>query len=72
LNSVYGSWIEDFLRILRQGAGVFACSAKIKFPDLFKNSKDSYPQAKRDHHNTNAGIKISLFIAKIPYIPITY
>jgi hypothetical protein len=39
LNSVYGSRIEDFLWILCQGAGVFACSAKIKFPNLFKNSK---------------------------------
>jgi hypothetical protein len=36
LNSVYGSRIEDFLRILCQGAGVFACSAKIKFPNSFK------------------------------------
>jgi hypothetical protein len=28
LNSVYGSRVEDFLRILCQGVGVFACSAK--------------------------------------------
>jgi hypothetical protein len=39
LNSAYGSRIEDFLRILCQGAGVFACSAKIKFPNSFENSK---------------------------------
>jgi hypothetical protein len=39
LNSVYGSRIEDFLWILCQGAGVFACSAKRKFPNSFKNSK---------------------------------
>jgi hypothetical protein len=39
LNSDYGSRIKDFLRILCQGAGVFACSAKIKFPNSFKNSK---------------------------------
>jgi hypothetical protein len=39
LNGVYGSRIEDFLRILCQGAGVFACSAKKKFPNSFKNSK---------------------------------
>jgi hypothetical protein len=39
LNSVYGSRIEDFLRILCQGAGVFACSAKRKFLNSFKNSK---------------------------------
>jgi hypothetical protein len=71
LNSVYGSRIEDFLRILCQGAGVFARSAKIKFPNSFKNSKDSHPRAKRDHHNTNAGIKISLFVAEIPNIPST-
>jgi hypothetical protein len=39
LNSAYGSRIEDFLRILCQGARVFACLAKRKFPNLFKNSK---------------------------------
>jgi hypothetical protein len=39
LNSVYGSGIEDFLWILCHGAGVFACSAKVKFPNSFKNSK---------------------------------
>jgi hypothetical protein len=39
LNSVYGSRIEDFLWILCQGAGVFACSTKIKFPNSFKSSK---------------------------------
>jgi hypothetical protein len=39
LNSIYGSRIEDFLQILCQGAGVFACSAKRKFPNSFKNSK---------------------------------
>jgi hypothetical protein len=38
LNSAYGSRIVDFLRILCKGAGVFACSAKIKFPNSFKNS----------------------------------
>jgi hypothetical protein len=30
---------EDFLRILRQGAAVFAYSARVKFPNLFENSK---------------------------------
>jgi hypothetical protein len=39
LNSVYGSRIEDFLRILWQRAGVFACSAKEKFPTWFKSDK---------------------------------
>jgi hypothetical protein len=71
LNSVYGSRIEDFLRVLCQGARLFACSAKIKFPNSFKNSKDSHSQAKGDHHNTNTGVKISLFIAEIPKIPST-
>jgi hypothetical protein len=37
----------------------------------FKNSKDSHPQAKGDDQNTNAKIKISLFIAEIPNIPST-
>jgi hypothetical protein len=39
LNSVYGSQIKDFLRILCQRAGVFACSAKKKLPNSFKDSK---------------------------------
>jgi hypothetical protein len=49
----------------------FLCSAKIKFLNSFKNSKDSHPQAKGDDQNTNAKIKISLFIAEIPNIPST-
>jgi hypothetical protein len=39
LNSVYGSRIEDFLRILCQEAVVFAYSAKIKFPSSSKNGE---------------------------------
>jgi hypothetical protein len=39
LNSVYGSWIEDFLWILRQGAVVFAFSAQVKFPNAFENGE---------------------------------
>jgi hypothetical protein len=39
LNSVYGSRIEDFLRIFCQGAVVFAYSAKIKFPNSSENSE---------------------------------
>jgi hypothetical protein len=39
LNSACGSRIEDFLRILCQGAGVFACLAKRKFPNSFKSSE---------------------------------
>jgi hypothetical protein len=39
LNIVYGSRIEDFLRILRQGAVVFEYSAQVKFPNLFENSE---------------------------------
>jgi hypothetical protein len=39
LNSVYGSQIEDFLRILRQGVVVFACSAQVKFPNAFENDE---------------------------------
>jgi hypothetical protein len=39
LNNVYGSRTEDFLRILRQGAVVFAYSAQVKFLNLFENSK---------------------------------
>jgi hypothetical protein len=71
LNSVYGSRIKDFLRILCQGVGVFACSAKIMFPNSFKNSKDLRSQEKGDHHNAKTEIKISLFIAEIPNIPST-
>jgi hypothetical protein len=39
LDSVYGSRTEDFLRILCQGAVVFAYSAQVKFPNAFKKSK---------------------------------
>jgi hypothetical protein len=71
LNSVHGSWIEDFLWILHQGTGVFACLAKIKFPDSLKKQLGLHAQVKENHHNTNVGIKISLFIAEIPNIPST-
>jgi hypothetical protein len=36
LNSVYGSRIEDLLRILRQGALAFAYSARVKFLNAFE------------------------------------
>jgi hypothetical protein len=39
LNSLYDSRIEDFLRILREGAVVFAYSAQVKFPNSFENSE---------------------------------
>jgi hypothetical protein len=63
--------LRIFCGFCAKGQEFFACSAKIKFPKSFKNSKDSHPQAKGDHHNTNAGIKISLFVAEIPNIPST-
>jgi hypothetical protein len=47
-----------FYGFCAKGQEFFACSAKIKFPNSFKNSKDSHPQVKGDQHNTNAGIKI--------------
>jgi hypothetical protein len=47
LNSAYGSRIEDFLRILCQGAVVFAYSAKIKFPNSFGNSEVRIYKQKR-------------------------
>jgi hypothetical protein len=71
LNSVRDSQIEDFLRILRQGIGVFACSSKIKVPNSLENSKVRMHKSKENHYNTNAGIEISLFIAEIPNIPST-
>jgi hypothetical protein len=33
------SRIEDFLRVWRQGAFIFACSAQAKFPNAFKKNK---------------------------------
>jgi hypothetical protein len=63
--------LRIFCGFCAKGQEFFACSAKIKFPNLLKNSKDSHPQEKGDHHNTNAEIKISLFIAEIPNIPST-
>jgi hypothetical protein len=59
------------MRILCQGARVFACSVKIKFPNSFKNSKVRVHEQKGNHHNTNTEVKISLIIAEIPNIPST-
>jgi hypothetical protein len=56
---------EDFLRILRQGTIVCAYSARIKIPECIQNSKVRMT-FEGNHHNTNAGDKISLFIAEIP------
>jgi hypothetical protein len=39
LNSVYGSRIEDFLWILRQGTVVFAYSARVKVPNSLETVK---------------------------------
>jgi hypothetical protein len=33
------SRIEDFLRILRQGAFIFACSAQVEFPNALEKVK---------------------------------
>jgi hypothetical protein len=64
LNSVYGSRIEDFLRILCQGAVVFAYSAKIKFPNSFENSEVRIYNAERNHHDTSTEIKILYLLPK--------
>jgi hypothetical protein len=50
--------LRIFCGFCAKGHEFFACSAKIKFSNSFKNSKDSHRQAKGDHHNINAGIKI--------------
>jgi hypothetical protein len=63
--------LRIFCGFYAKGQESFACSAKTNFPNSFKNSKDSHSQAKGDHQNTNAGVKISLFIAEIPNIPST-
>jgi hypothetical protein len=63
--------LRVFYGFFAKGQEFFTCSVKIKFPNSFKNNKDSHSQVKGDHHNTNAGIKISLFIAEIPNIPRT-
>jgi hypothetical protein len=71
LNSVYGSRIEDFLRILCQGAGVFACSAKKSSRIRSKTAMIRIHKQKGDHHNASTEVKISLFIAENPNIPST-
>jgi hypothetical protein len=58
--------IEDFLRILRQGTGVCAYSAKIKVPEFVQKTVKFAWQIEGNHHNTSVGDKISLFIAEIP------
>jgi hypothetical protein len=42
------SWLpnKDFMRILRQGAGVCAYSARGKVPEYVQNSENSYAQIK--------------------------
>jgi hypothetical protein len=62
------SWLpnEDFLRILRQGTGVCAYSARIKVPECVQNNKVRMHKIEGNRHNTNAEDKISLFIAEIP------
>jgi hypothetical protein len=62
------SWFpnEDFLWILRQGARICAYSSRVKVPKCVQNSKGSRAQIEGNHHNTNRGDKISLFIAEIP------
>jgi hypothetical protein len=69
LNSVYGSRIEDFLRILCQGGRSFLRGWLRKGFRIC--SKDSHSQAKGNHHNTSTEVKISLFIAEIPNLPST-
>jgi hypothetical protein len=63
--------LRNFCGFCAKRQEFFVCSAKIKFPNSFKNIKDSGPQAKGYHYNANTGIKISLSIAKIPNIPST-
>jgi hypothetical protein len=41
LNSVYGSRIEDFMWILRQGTIVFAYSARVKVPNSLETVKNA-------------------------------
>jgi hypothetical protein len=38
-NSVYGSWFEDFLRILLHGAVAFTYSSQVEVPNSFESSK---------------------------------
>jgi hypothetical protein len=65
LNSVYGSRIEDFLRILCQGAEVFACSAKVKFSNSFRNSKVRVHRQKRIITIQTQNIKFHYLLPKI-------
>jgi hypothetical protein len=59
-------YLSEFLWILHQGARACAYSARIKVPECVQNSKGSHAQIEGNHHNTNAGDKISLLIAEIP------
>jgi hypothetical protein len=63
------SWFpnEDFLRILRQGARVYAYLAKSKVPECVQNSGGSHAQIKGNHHKTNAKDKISYLLPKFQH-----
>jgi hypothetical protein len=57
------SWLpnKDFLRILRQGAGVCVYSARVKVPECVQKSEGPYAQIKGNHHKTNAKIKFHIY-----------
>jgi hypothetical protein len=60
LNSAYGSRIEDFLRILRQGALIFTYSARVKFPNAFGKTK--VRSCKQEGIITTQAWKLKFFI----------
>jgi hypothetical protein len=57
------SWLpnEDFLRILRQRARIYAYSARGKVPECVQYSKDSYAQIKEIITRQKQKIKFHLY-----------
>jgi hypothetical protein len=64
LDSVYGSRIEDFLRILRQGGSCFRVFGSSKVPEFVWEQWSSHLQAGGDHHNTCTEIEILYLLPK--------
>jgi hypothetical protein len=67
LNSAYGLPIQGSLRILRQGASVFACSAQASSRIRLRKNKIHGCKHEENHHSASTEIKSSLFIADIKH-----
>jgi hypothetical protein len=64
LNSVYGSRIEDFLRIFVPRGSCFRVFGSSKVPEFVWKQWNSHLQAERGHHNASTEIEILYLLPK--------